>query len=205
MTLIASRILSSTILTGLPSSITLELPPYRKPQIGRIIVRSIFDRTIFVLGRAVVVAAPAGLLIWIMANIKLNGLSLLSISANFLQPFANLLGLDGYILMAFILGLPANEIVMPILIMSYTSMGTMIELESLEALRNLLVSNGWTWLTAVNVMLFCLLHFPCGTTLLTIRKETKSWKWTLLALVIPTLAGIALTFTVTQVVRLLGY
>jgi len=107
--------------------------------------------------------------------------------------------------MAFILGLPANVIVMPILIMSYTSMGTMIELESLEALRNLLVSNGWTWLTAVNVMLFCLLHFPCGTTLLTIRKETKSWKWTLLALVIPTLAGIALTFTVTQVVRLLGY
>jgi ferrous iron transport protein B len=205
MTLIASRILSSTILKGLPSSFTLELPPYRKPQIGRIIVRSIFDRTIFVLGRAVVVAAPAGLLIWIMANIKLNGLSLLSISANFLQPFANLLGLDGYILMAFILGLPANEIVMPILIMSYTSMGTMIELESLEALRNLLVSNGWTWLTAVNVMLFCLLHFPCGTTLLTIRKETKSWKWTLLALVIPTLAGIALTFTVTQVVRLLGY
>lgn len=205
LTLITSRILSKTILKGLPSSFTLELPPYRKPQIGRIIVRSIFDRTIFVLGRAIAVAAPAGLIIWLMANVSINGISLLSIGANFLHPFAKLLSLDGYILMAFILGLPANEIVMPILIMSYMATGSMIELESLEALRELLVSNGWTWLTAVNVMLFCLLHFPCGTTLLTIRKETKSWKWPFLAFVIPTLAGIILTFVVTQVAHLLGY
>ncbi|SHI80674.1 ferrous iron transport protein B [Lutispora thermophila] len=204
MTLFVSRILSKTILKGIPSSFALELPPYRKPQVGRIIVRSILDRTIFVLSRAVVVAAPAGLIIWLMANMNINGISLLDYGAGFLQPFAHLLGMDGYILMAFILGLPANEIVMPIIIMSYMATGTMIELESMEALRNLLVSNGWTWLTAINVMLFCLMHFPCGTTLLTIRKETKSWKWTFAAFLIPTMAGITITFIVTQTVRLLG-
>lgn len=203
MTLLASKILSNTILKGMPSTFTLELPPYRRPQIGRIIIRSIFDRTIFVLGRAIMVAAPAGLFIWLMANMYINGLSLLDLSAGFLQPFANLLGMDGYIIMAFILGLPANEIVMPIIIMSYMATGTMVELESLEALRNLLISNGWTWLTAINVMLFSLMHFPCGTTLLTIRKETKSWKWTLLSFLIPTIAGILVTFTITQTVRIL--
>jgi len=204
MTLLVSKILSKTILKGLPSSFTLELPPYRKPQVGRIIVRSIFDRTIFVLGRAVIVAAPAGLIIWLMANVNISGISLLDHSAGFLQPFANLLGMDGYILMAFILGLPANEIVMPIIIMSYMATGTMIELENLEALRSLLISNGWTWLTAINVMLFCLMHFPCATTLLTIKKETKSWKWTFVSFLVPTIAGITLTFTFTQIVRLLG-
>ncbi|NLM43706.1 MAG: ferrous iron transport protein B [Clostridiales bacterium] len=201
MTLFVSRILSKTILKGIPSSFALELPPYRKPQVGRIIVRSIFDRTIFVLGRAVMVAAPAGLFIWIMANIHISGSSLLDYGATFLNPFAQLLGMDGYILMAFILGLPANEIVMPIIIMSYMAAGSMIELESIEALRNLLISNGWTWLTAINVMLFCLMHFPCGTTLLTIRKETKSWKWTFISFIVPTIAGIIITFTVTQSVR----
>ncbi len=204
MTLISSKILSKTILKGVPSSFTLELPPYRKPQVGRIIVRSIFDRTIFVLGRAVLVAAPAGLLIWLMANYNINGISLLEHGAALLQPFAYALGMDGYILMAFLLGLPANEIVMPIIIMSYMSAGSMLELESLEALRNLLITNGWTWLTAINVMLFCLMHFPCGTTLLTIKKETRSWKWTAVSFAVPTIAGITITFIIAQTVRLLG-
>ncbi|MCK9217209.1 MAG: ferrous iron transport protein B [Firmicutes bacterium] len=204
MTLLISKILSKTILKGVPSTFSLELPPYRKPQFGRIIVRSIFDRTIFVLGRAVMVAAPAGLFIWLMANYNINNISLLDHGAAFLQPFAYALGMDGYILMAFILGLPANEIVMPILIMSYMSTGTMIELESLEALRSLLISHGWTWLTAINVMLFCLMHFPCGTTLLTIKKETKSWKWTFVSFMVPTIAGIVVTFVMAQLVRWLG-
>lgn len=204
MTLFISKILSKTILKGLPSSFTLELPPYRRPQIGRIIVRSIFDRTFFVLARAVKVAAPAGLVIWLMANIQTGGISLLAQAADFLQPFANLIGLDGYILMAFILGLPANEIVVPIIIMSYMATGSMLELDSLEELGNLLVSHGWTWLTAVCVMLFSLMHWPCGTALLTIRKESQSAKWTFVSFLVPTVTGIVICFAVTQIVRLLG-
>ncbi len=204
MTLLVSYILSKTILKGLPSSFTLELPPYRRPQVGRIIIRSIFDRTLFVLGRAVAIAAPAGLVIWLMANIKVGDISLLTYAANFLDPFGKLLGMDGYIMMAFILGLPANEIVVPIIIMSYMASGSMLELEELEDLRNLLVSHGWTWLTGVCVMLFSLMHFPCGTTLWTIRKETQSMKWTLASFAIPTAAGIIVCFIVANLVRLLG-
>ncbi len=204
MTLLISRILSATILKGLPSSFILELPPYRKPQIGRILVRSVLDRTLFVLGRAASIAAPAGMAIWVMANITIGGASLLDYGAGFLQPFALLLGLDGYILMAFILGFPANEIVIPIIIMSYVSTGSLVELDSLEALRQLLISHGWTWLTAVCVMLFSLMHFPCGTTLWTIKKETQSWKWTLISFLVPTLTGITVCFIVAQTVRMLG-
>ncbi len=204
MTLMISKILSKTILKGVPSSFTLELPPYRKPQVGKIIVRSIFDRTLFVLGRAIVVAAPAGVFLWIMANITIGNLSLLAHCANFLNPIANLIGLDGYILMAFILGFPANEIVIPIIIMSYTATGSLLEFDSLIQLRQLLISNGWTWLTALNVMLFSLMHWPCSTTCLTIKKETQSFKWTLLSFAIPTITGIIICFTVTTVVRLLG-
>lgn len=204
MTLLTSFILSKTILKGIPSSFTLELPPYRKPQVVKIIVRSIFDRTLFVLGRAVAIAAPAGLVIWLMANITVSDISLLTYAANFLDPFGRLLGMDGYILMAFILGLPANEIVIPIILMSYMASGSMLELEELEDLRQVLVSNGWTWLTGVCVMLFSLLHFPCGTTLWTIRKETQSIKWTLASFAIPTAAGIIVCFIVANTVRLLG-
>jgi len=204
ITLVISRILSKTILKGLPSSFTLELPPYRKPQVGKILIRSLLDRTLFVLGRAVMVAAPAGLIIWLMANLTIDGASLLDHSARFLDPFGRLLGMDGYIILAFILGLPANEIVIPIIIMSYTASGVMIELDSLDALRNLLVANGWTWLTAICTMLFSLNHFPCGTTLLTIGKETQSLKWAALSFVIPTVTGIILCFIVAQGVRLLG-
>ncbi|WP_346936631.1 ferrous iron transport protein B [Clostridium sp.] len=204
MTLMISKILSKTILKGVPSSFTLELPPYRKPQVGKIIIRSIFDRTLFVLSRAIVVAAPAGLVLWLMANITIGNLSLLAHCANFLNPFANLIGLDGYILMAFILGFPANEIVIPIIIMSYTSTGSLLEFDSLIQLRQLLISNGWTWLTALNVMLFSLMHWPCSTTCLTIKKETQSFKWTALSFAIPTITGIIICFTVTTIVRLLG-
>ncbi|HEY8421756.1 MAG TPA: nucleoside recognition domain-containing protein, partial [Thermoclostridium sp.] len=204
MTLLISKILSKTILKGMPSSFTLELPPYRKPQVGRILVRSIFDRTLFVLGRAVAIAAPAGLVIWLMANIKVNDISLLAYGANFLDPFGRMLGMDGYIIMAFILGLPANEIVIPIIIMSYMASGAMMELDALEDLRQLLVSNGWTWLTGLCVMLFSLMHFPCGTTLWTIKKETRSVKWTFAAFAIPTLTGIIVCFIVANGARILG-
>lgn len=204
MTLMISKILSKTILKGVPSSFTLELPPYRKPQVGKIIVRSIFDRTLFVLKRAIIVSAPAGFVLWIMANITIGNLSLLAHCANFLNPFANLIGFDGYIVMAFILGFPANEIVIPIIIMSYTATGSLVEFDSLIQLRQLLISNGWTWLTALNVMLFSLMHWPCSTTCLTIKSETQSLKWTALAFAIPTITGVIICFTVTTIVRFLG-
>lgn len=189
MTLLVSKLLSKTVLKGLPSSFTLELPPYRKPQVLKVVVRSIFDRTLFVLGRAVAVAIPAGALIWLMANVMVADVSVLSLCAGFLDPFAQLLGMDGVILLAFILGLPANEIVVPIIIMSYMATGHMIEMENLSALRALLVDHGWTWVTACCVMLFSLVHFPCATTMLTIKKETGSLKWTALGFLIPTVLG----------------
>ncbi len=204
ITLMVSKLLSKTILQGLPSSFALELPPYRKPQLGRIIVRSIYDRTLFVLARAIIVAAPAGMITWAFANIYVGELSVLQHGAKLLEPFANLLGMDGFILMAFILGLPANEIVIPILVMSYMSAGQMIELDSLQTLRALFLANGWTWLTAVCTMLFCLNHFPCGTTLITIKKETQSTKWTLVTFAVTTITGIILCFIVAQSARLLG-
>ncbi|WP_032121809.1 ferrous iron transport protein B [Clostridium amazonitimonense] len=204
ITLLVSYVLSKTLLKGVPSSFTLELPPYRKPQVGRILYTSIIDRTIFVLGRAVVVAAPAGVVTWILGNIYIGDLSIISHVASFLNPVANLIGLDGYILMAFILGLPANEIVLPILLMSYMSTGTMIEFESIEALRQILLNQGWTYLTALNVMLFTLLHWPCATTLLTIKKETGSRKWTILSALIPTAIAFIVCFITTSVARILG-
>ena len=204
MTLFISKMLSKTILKGMPSSFILELPPYRKPKIGKVIVRSICDRTLFVLRRAVMVAAPAGAVIWITANIKVGNVSILTHCAMFLDPFAKAIGLDGYILMAFILGFPANEIVMPIIIMSYMATGSIIELDNLSALHNLLVANGWTPLTAVCTMLFSLFHFPCATTCLTIKKETQSIKWTAVSFLVPTCVGIIVCFAVTAAVRVIG-
>lgn len=204
LTLIISKILSNTILKGMPSSMVLELPPYRKPQFGKILVRSIFDRTLFVLGRAISVAAPAGLVIWILANVGINGESLLSIIANFLNPFAQLMGLDGYILTAFILGMPANEIVLPIILMCYLKGGALVNIEDIVQIGQILIQNGWNMLTALNVMLFVILHFPCTTTLLTIKKETGSWKWTGLAFAIPTVCGIVLCMCTTLVYNVLN-
>lgn len=205
VTLFVSWLLSKTLLRGEPSSFTLELPPYRKPLIGQVIIRSILDRTIFVLARAVIIAAPAGGVVWILANTYTGDTSILAFMAGWLDPFARHMGLDGFILMAFILGLPANEIVFPILIMSYVSGGVMMELDSLSALRQLLVEqHGWTWLTALCTMIFVLCHWPCGTTLFTIKKEQHKWRWTVLAAVIPTATGIALCIIINYLVRGLG-
>ena len=204
ITLLVSYGLSKTILKGVPSSFTLELPPYRTPQVGRILYTSIIDRTLFVLGRAIMIAVPAGIIIWCMANLYIGDLSILTYIANFLNPFAQFIGLDGFILMAFILGFPANEIVMPIIIMSYLCSGSIMDFDSLEQLRLLLVNHGWTWLTAVCTMLFSLLHFPCGTTCWTIYKETKSIKWTALAFLLPTLSGIVVCFLITTLARICG-
>ena len=203
LTLIISKILSKTILKGMPSSMILELPPYRKPQFGKILVRSIFDRTLFILGRAISVAAPAGLVIWLLANIGINGESLLTIIANFLNPFAKLMGLDGYILTAFILGIPANEIVLPIILMCYLKGGALVKIEDTIQIGQILIQNGWNMLTAMNVMLFTILHFPCATTLLTIKKETNSWKWTGIAFLLPTLCGIILCMCTTLIYNLM--
>ncbi|WP_027634657.1 ferrous iron transport protein B [Clostridium hydrogeniformans] len=202
ITLLVSYILSKTLLKGIPSTFTLELPPYRKPQIGRVIYTSIIDRTLFVLGRAILVAAPAGILIWILANVTIGDTNLVTHAANFLDPLAKFIGLDGFILMAFILGIPANEIVLPILLMAYLSTGTMIEFDSLDSLKEVLLSNGWTSLTALNTMLFTLLHWPCSTTLWTIKKETGSIKWTILSAAIPTAIAFIICFITTTIYKL---
>ena len=202
MTLFVSFILSKTLLKGVPSTFTLELPPYRKPQIGRVLYTSIIDRTIFVLSRAVLVAAPAGAITWILANIYIGDLSIISHIANFLQPLGNAIGLDGFILLAFLVGLPANEIVLPVLLMAYLATGTLTDFSSIESLREILINNNWTLLTALNTMLFSLLHWPCSNTLWTIKKETGSIKWTILSFIIPTAIAFLVCFLTTSVYRL---
>lgn len=204
VTLLVSRVLSATLLKGESSSFTLELPPYRKPQIIPVFIRSFVDRTLFVLGRAVIVAAPAGALTWIFANTFIGDRSMLAHVAGWLDPFGRAIGLDGIILMAFLLGMPANEIVIPIMIMSYVSAGSLLEADSLQALRELLLANGWTSITALNFMLFSLLHFPCGTTLLTIKKETGGTKWAVLAALLTTAVAVTVCFFTYRGARLLG-
>ncbi len=190
--LAATALLSKTLLKGMPSSFTLELPPYRRPQFGKVIVRSILDRTIFVLARAAAAAAPAGMIVWILANTFIGDMSILSRMVDFMEPIGKFMGLDGAILTAFILGLPANEIVIPITIMIYTSQGSLSDLGSLAEMQQLFTENGWTIVTAICTMIFYLMHWPCATTLLTIKKETGSVKWTLMAALIPTAAGFIL-------------
>lgn len=203
-TFAATKLLSKTLLRGTPSSFVLELPPYRRPQVGKVIVRSIFDRTLFVLGRAAAVAAPAGAILWLMANIQAGGESLLSLCAGWLDPLGRFMGLDGVILIAFVLGFPANEIVLPIIIMAYTAQGSLTELGELAQLRLLLLQNGWSWVTALCVMLFSLMHWPCSTTLLTVKKETGSWKWAALAAALPTAAGFVCCALTAAAARALG-
>ena len=204
-TFAVTKLLSRTLLKGVPSSFTLELPPYRRPQIGKVIIRSVFDRTLFVLGRAAAVAAPAGMLLWIMANVQVEGVSLLNHCAHFLDPFAGLMGLDGVILIAFILGFPANEIVIPIIIMAYLAQGSLMEMDSLAEMKALFTANGWTWVTAVSTMLFTLMHWPCSTALLTVKKETGSVKWTFLAALIPTVCGVLLCMLFRGIVGIFGF
>ncbi len=197
VTLLVSKLLSATLLRGVPSAFTIELPPYRPPQVGRVLVRSVLDRTLHVLGRAVTVAAPMGLVLWLLANVTVGGQSLLSHSSALLDPVGRAMGLDGVLLLAFILGFPANEIVLPIAVMAYTAGGSLAQVDNLFALREILVQNGWTWVTAVNMLLFSLMHWPCSTTLLTVKKETGSLRWTALAFWLPTVVGtlFCLSFT----------
>lgn len=192
MTFLVSRLLSETLLRGVPSSFTLELPAYRRPQIGKVLIRSLFDRTIFVLGRAASVAAPAGLILWLLANVRVGGETLLFQISDFLDPLARPLGLDGVLLTAFILGFPANEIVLPIAGMAYMANGTLSDFNSLSALHDLLIQNGWTLQTAISFILFSMFHWPCSTTLLTVKKETHSLKWTAVSFLLPSAVGFVL-------------
>lgn len=201
ITLLISKILSKMI-DGEDASFTLELPPYRKPKIVDTIIRSVLDRTIFVLGRAIAISVPAGIIIWLLANINIGGTSILSYLENILAPLGNFMGLDGAILLAFLLGMPANEIVIPIMLMIYLQTTTLTDYSSLEQLRQVLVQNNWTIITAISFLIFTICHFPCGTTILTIKKETGSLKWTILSIVIPSVTGIILCVIISNVLRL---
>lgn len=200
-TFTVSKVLSSTLLKGEPSSFTLELPPFRRPQIGKIIARSLLDRTVFVLGRAAAVAAPAGAVIWILANITVGDCTLLRHITDFLDPFGRFIGMDGVIITAFLLGLPANEIVIPLCIMSYMQLDSLSELAPAQMFE-VFTANGWTALTAVCVIIFTLMHFPCSTSLLTIKKESGSWKWAGLAFIIPTVCGSVLCALISNLSRI---
>ena len=201
----ATWLLSVTVLRGKPSAFALELPPYRAPQVGQVLVRSVFDRTLFVLGRAAAVAAPAGMVLWALANVHPGGVSLLTRCAAALDPLGRVMGIDGVLLLAFVLGFPANEIVLPIAVMGYLAQGSLSDALGLAQMHALLTANGWTWTTAVSAVLFFLLHWPCSTTLWTIRRETGSAKWTLLAALLPTALGMALCAAFTALARLLGW
>ena len=196
VTLLVSRLLSATLLRGESSAFSLELPPYRRPRVGQVLVRSLLDRTVFVLGRAVTVAAPAGLLIYLLGNCTVGDTTLLAHGAAALDPLGRALGLDGMILLAFLLGFPANEIVLPILLMGYSSAGTLVDGASLAELKTMLLANGWTGTTALCMLLFSLFHFPCGTTTLTLARESKSLKWTLVGVALPTAVGMTVCFAV---------
>lgn len=202
ITLLVSFFLSKTLLKGLPSAFVLELPPYRRPQIGQVILRSVLDRTIFVLGRAITVAIPAGAVIWLCQNVEIGGHTLLYGLTMLLEPLGSLMGLSGVILAAFLLGIPANEIVIPILLMVYSRSGMLIEAEGMAQAGAMLSAHGWTWVTAVCTILFSLNHFPCATTLLTIRKETGSWLWTGVSFLLPTAVGICLCILVNLLAQL---
>ena len=192
LSLLATALLGRTLLRGLPSSCLLELPPYRPPRLGQVLVRSVLDRTLFVLGRAAAVAAPAGALLWVLAHVRIGEGSLLSLCAAALDAPGRALGLDGAILLAFVLGLPANETVLPILLMIYSAGSSLAEPGALPGVHAILLSQGWTGETAVCMLVFTLLHWPCSTTLLSIKKETGSWGWTALAALLPTAFGLML-------------
>ena len=204
MTWLASRLLSATVLRGRSSSFSLELPPYRLPRVGKVLVRSLLDRTALVLGRAVTVAAPAGLVIWLLANAAPGGVPILQTLAVWLEPLGKLMGVDGMILLAVLLAFPANEIMLPALLMGYLAGGALVDYDSLSQLGQILTANGWTVLTALCTMVLCVLHFPCGTTCLTILRESGSGKWTALAAVLPTALGIAVCMLIRAAAVLLG-
>ncbi|MBI1320979.1 MAG: ferrous iron transporter B [Candidatus Hydrogenedens sp.] len=201
MTLAVSFFLSRTMLKGVASSFQLELPPYRKPQLGKIVYRSLIDRTLFVLWRAMLCAAPAGGLIWLLGAIQVGDSSLFAYLSGALDPIGHAIGLDGVILIAYIFAIPANEIVVPTIIMGYLNTTRMVELENPA---QLFVENGWTMTTAVCLLLFCLLHNPCTTTTMTIYKETGSVKWTVLSNLIPLTVAVACCGIAAAVMRGMG-
>lgn len=213
MTFAVSFALSRTILKGETSTFSLELPPYRPPRIDQIIYTSLIDRTFFVLWRAIVFAAPAGAVIWLSANIEINQVSVAEHLVNFIDPMALIFGLNGVILVAYIIAIPANEIVIPTILMlsmlvfsketGDVGRGVIFELDSNATTLDILEGGGWTLLTAVNLMLFSLIHNPCSTTLYTIYKETHSWKWTILSALIPLGLGFIVTLSVTQIWHLI--
>lgn len=204
ITFFISWLLSKTILKGYPSSFTLELPPYRKPQIIKVIVRSVFDKTLHILGRSVVVTIPVGIIIYMLANINIDDISILSYINNIFDPIGRFIGLDGVIVVAFILGFPANEIVLPIILMSYLNLGTLTDYTSINEFKKILVDNHWTILTAINMLIMILFHFPCATTCLTIRKETNSNKWMIFSMILPLLIGIILCMITTFIFKALN-
>ncbi len=201
----ASKLLSSTLLKGVPSSFALELPPYRRPQIGQILVRSLFDRTIFVLCRAAIVAFPSGIVIWILTNIFIGGNSLASFVISFLSPLGKLMGMDGTMLSAFLLGIPANEIVLPLALMMYSSGSVLVADYSFSAVLSILKSAGWTPVTAVCAVIFSIMHWPCSTTLMTIKKESGSLKWTLVSFILPTIFGMLTCITINAISTLFSF
>ena len=203
-TLGCTRLLTATVLKGTPSAFALELPPFRRPRVGQVVVRSLLDRTVFVLARAVAVAAPAGGVIWLLANITLGDTTILAHITGFLNPVGQFMGLDGVILTAFLLGWPANEIVMPVMLMAYLAQGSLVDFDQLTGVQTLLEAHGWTMTTAVCTLLFTLFHWPCSTTCLTIYRESKSLKWTLVAVAVPTLLGMGLCVLVNALGSLLG-
>ena len=205
MTFLASAVLSRTLPAGLPSAFVMELPPYRRPQIGRVLIRSVLDRTLFVLGRAILAAAPAGAIIWIMANVMAGGDSLLAHAAGFLEPAGRLMGMDGVILLGFLLGFPANEIVLPVILMAYTAGGSLTDITEVSAIQNILIQNGWTWRTAICTLLFSLMHWPCATTCITIFKESRKLRWTVLAIMIPTALGVLCCTFAAAIFRMAGF
>ena len=199
--LLVSKILSKTVLKGIPSGFVLELPPYRIPKFGKVVIRSVFDRTLKILGRAVLVAVPAGIIIWLCSYFSFGGKSVLEISASALDPFARLFGLDGNVLCGFILSFPANEIALPIMAMGYSG-GVLSELGSLSETAALFSKNGFTSVTALCSIIFFLFHWPCATTVFTIWKETKSFKWTFASVAVPLLTGLSLCFAVNMIAKL---
>lgn len=199
MTFAVSKFLSSTLLRGTLSSFTLELPPYRCPQVGRVIVRSILDRTVFVLGRAITAAAPAGLIIWITNEITISGRSVYSYITSILDPIGRAAGMDGILLAAFIFALPAAELMIPLAIAGgNAAVSADLSLDTVS----IFAANGWTGVTAVCILIFTLFHFPCATTLMTIKHETNSRYITLLSAAIPTAIGYALCVAVNLIARI---
>ena len=201
-TLLISKILSKLLNNKDKQTFILELPPYRKPTIIKTIIRSFLDKTLAVLKRAIIISIPMGLLIWVLSNTYINDIAIIKILSQFLDPFAKIFGLDGVILLSFILGFPANEIVLPIAIMIYQGNSSLTSLD-INSLNFLLIENGWNYITAICTMVFCLMHFPCGTTVLTIKKETGSVWYTLLSIVIPTLVGLILCFLIKTILLLI--